>query len=41
MGDNAKVNFSGRIELLPETVDAFNLNAELESIKEIGVNIKK
>ncbi len=36
IGDNVKVNFSGRIELLPETVDAFNLNAELKSITENG-----
>lgn len=40
IGDNVKVSFSGRIELLPETVDAFNLNIELESIREISLEAK-
>lgn len=36
IGDHFKVGFSGKIELLPETADAFNLNIELKSINEIG-----
>lgn len=36
IGDHFKVGFSGKIELLPETADAFNLNIELKSITEIG-----
>lgn len=34
IGDHFKVGFSGKIELLPETADAFNLNIELKSITE-------
>ncbi|RWU07378.1 hypothetical protein [Pedobacter chitinilyticus] len=36
IGDHFKVGFSGKIELLPETADAFSLNIELKSINEIG-----
>lgn len=35
IGESMKVSFSGRIEVLPETVDAFSTNIELTKITKI------
>ena len=35
LGESIKINFSGRVEILPETVDALSTNIELTKIMKI------